>query len=72
MIIPTVLILAALMYSGVRELKRKKWWWDLTAYIIIFLIGSAMLILRAAGVKTPYIVDEISKFFKNTLHIGYY
>ncbi len=66
-----IILLTAIGAAGIMEPIRKRWRKELVVYIVIFLLGSALLILQTAGVKMPFLVDEISKFFKNVLHLSY-
>lgn len=66
-----IFFLAGLAIIGVREPIRKKWWKELVVFIILFLFGASLMLLQAAGVKLPFIVDSIESFFKNVLHFKY-
>jgi len=48
--------------------KRKK---ELTAFIVLFVLGLTYMILTAAGVPLPKIMPMLDKFFEKVLHIGY-
>lgn len=66
-----IVLLAGLAYFGARGLVKKKWWKELSFFAVIFAMGATLLILQTQGVKLPYVVDELNKFFKNTLHLSY-
>ncbi len=71
MIILELVVLAGVGFLSVREPLKKKWWKELTVYLIFFIFGSALMLLQAAGVKFPFIVDSVESFFKNVLHFKY-
>ncbi len=66
-----IILLAAVGAAGIMEPIKKKWWKELVVYIVIFLLGSVLLMLQTAGIKLPYLIDEVSKFFKIVLHLSY-
>ncbi len=71
MIFAEIFILAGLAIIGIRAPIRKKWWKELAVFIILFLIGASLMIMQAAGLKLPFILDSIEGFFENVLHFKY-
>lgn len=71
MIVIEVIILLGFGWLGIMAPIKNKWKKELFVYIIFFLLGSSLLILQTAGIKMPFLMDEISKLFKNVLHLSY-
>lgn len=63
--------LGSLAYFGLKEPVKKKQLREGIAFCVFFTVGAVFLIMQTKGIKMPYAIDEINKFFKYTLHLSF-
>lgn len=66
-----IVILFVLAYFSSKEMIKKKQLRESIAFFSFYLVGAVLLIAQTVGVKMPYPIDEINKFFKNVLHLSF-